>query len=94
MNFRDAVVHDAMGGFIPLRWRRRVGKYQARCRAVARKDLQWHKGNARKHERDIWASDHPDIIGYGCVVATTFDELVLRASATVPAHGLYTLAGG
>ena len=45
MTFREAIVSDALGGKLPLKWRRRVGKWQAWARAQARKMDQHHTGS-------------------------------------------------
>lgn len=43
---RDAIVQDALGGRrLPLRWRRRVGKAQARYLAACRKVDQQLRGS-------------------------------------------------
>lgn len=48
MTFKQAVVVDCLGGKLPLKWRRRVGKWQSWGRAQMRKLDQWNSGNSQR----------------------------------------------
>jgi hypothetical protein len=45
MNLREAIVCDALGGKLTLKWRRRVARWRAWNRAQVRKLDQWHMGS-------------------------------------------------
>lgn len=48
MTFREAIVRDCLGFPLPLKWRRRVARWNAWCRSRERKIDKLVKGSHRR----------------------------------------------
>ena len=86
MNLNQAIEAHVRGEKLPLRWRRRVGKWQARNESEYRKHTQWMSGNDQRWTRDVWYRE------WIAFLDQVFEPILL-ASPTAPERELYTLNG-
>lgn len=94
MNLNQAIEAQTRGERLPLRWRRRVGKWLARNGSGCKKHDQWMSGNDQRWTREVWGEQWLAFLDqvFEEKNGISFDgEPILLASSTAPEHELYTL---